>query len=173
MDSRLEDLVARLRALVADAKGGDRSALPAIKGLMDRHPEIADHFGDTARIALEHWMAVYAGHDPVLAEATRRKMLALKVSLVGPLPSAMELLFAEQVLICWLRLNATAALHAVASVGKVHAAVLKERLRQAEAAEQAFDISMRQLAALQRLLPAPVASVTVPTAPTVAAYVPE
>jgi hypothetical protein len=58
-------------------------------------------------------------------------------------------------------------------VGKVHAAVLKERLRQAEAAEQAFDISMRQLAALQRLLPAPVASVTVPTAPTVAAYVPE
>ena len=83
MSKSSDEVIRELRELVGRAEAGDASVLPQIRGLLDAHPHIADHFGDVAKVAVELWISVYAGNNPLLADATRGKMLVWRASIVG------------------------------------------------------------------------------------------
>jgi hypothetical protein len=142
-----------LRELIEVGETGDKGVLPRVRHLLDRHQEIADHFGDAANVATDLWVSIYVGANAVSAEATRRKMVLLRASIAGPVPSPLETLMVEQIFIGWLQVNATEALHAQACSEKASDAVLRERQRQTEAGQRLYAASIKQLAELRKLLP--------------------
>src|SRR5437870_2666981 len=48
---------------------------------LDEHPQLTNHFGDVAKVAVECWLSLYANNNALLAEATRRKMLVWRASI--------------------------------------------------------------------------------------------
>jgi hypothetical protein len=153
VDATSDDVMKELRELIELGESGDKGVLPRVRHLLDRHQEIADHFGDAGNVATELWLKLYAGHNLVMAESTRRKMVLLKASIAGPVPSPLETLMVEQVIIAWLQVNATEALHAQAHQEQASDVVLRERQRQTEASRRLYAVSIKQLAELRKLLP--------------------
>jgi hypothetical protein len=155
VDAKSDDVMQELRELIALGETGDNGVLPRVQHLLDQHAEIADHFGDAGKVATELWLTLYIGDNAVLAECTRRKMLILKASIAGPVPSPLETLMVEHVIVCWLQIHATEALHAQAHMEKANDAVLRERQRQTKESQRLYTTSLKQLAELRRLLPQP------------------
>jgi hypothetical protein len=153
MDEKSDDVIKELRELIVLGETGDSGVLPRVQHLLDQHAEIADHFGDAAKVATELWLALYVGGNAVMAEATRRKMVSLRASIAGPVPSPLETVMVEHVLVCWLQTHATEAMHAQAHQEKASDAVLRERQRQTKESQQLYAASLKQLAELRRLLP--------------------
>jgi hypothetical protein len=142
-----------LRALIEIGETGDKGVLPRLRRLLDHHEEITDHFGDAGNVATELWLKLYVGDNLVLTELTRRKMVSLRASIAGPVPTPLENLMVEQVIIAWLQTHATEALHAQACLEKASDAVVRERQRQTEASRRHYAVSIKQLAELRKLLP--------------------
>ena len=148
-----EDAIRELRDLVGRAEAGDASVLPQIRGLLDAHPHVADHFGDVAKVAVELWISVYAGSNPLVADATRGKMLVWRASIIGPNPSPLESLMIELIMVCWLQVHYAEAMYAQAIEAKASRPVLAEKALQQETASQRFAVSLKQLVEIRTLLP--------------------
>src|SRR3954449_2279906 len=67
-----------LRALVQQAQGGDPTALPRIREILDEHPEIWQHLGDLSALAERAWIAVLVADHPLAVEAMRRTLTEMK-----------------------------------------------------------------------------------------------
>lgn len=152
VNAKSEDVIEELRELVELGETDDKSVIPRVRHLLDQHADIADHFGDAAKIATELWLALYAGNSAILTESTRRKMVLLKVSIAGPVPEPLETLLVEHVVVCWLQMHATEALHAQAHQEKASDAVLRERQRQTEVSQKLYGSALKQLAELRKWL---------------------
>lgn len=146
--------ISELRRLVALGATGDTDVLPEIRRLLDQHPEIVNHFGDVAKVATELWLSLYDGHGSLVTEATRRKMLLWRVSVAGPVPTPLESLLIDQIVVHWLQTYATEALYAQAIAANASAAILREKRQQIDASRRWLADSLRQLAQLRELLPA-------------------
>lgn len=86
------------------AAKGDRSTLPAVRQYLD-NPAAVALWGDPGRTVLERWVKLYARTDLVTEEAMFRHAQALRESLTGPNPTALDALLAERVVLAWVTLS--------------------------------------------------------------------
>lgn len=141
-----------IRELLGRAAGRDPEALPELRAVLDRRPELWRRLGDLAAHAELAWVGEIAGANPALAEVLTRKVAALKQELGGPTPSPLERLLVDRVAACWLQIH-----HAdLAAARPVDAtAEGRERLRKRQdAAERRHAGAIEALARVRRLLPA-------------------
>ena len=140
-----------IRALLTRAAQGDREALPELRAVLDRRPELWRTLGDLAAHVELAWVAEIAGANPALAEVLARKVAALKRELGGPSPSPLERLLVDRVAACWLQVH-----HADLAAARMHDETTEgqERMRKRQAAaERRHAGAIEALARVRRLLP--------------------
>jgi len=140
-----------IRALLTRAAGGDGEALPELRAVLDRRPELWRKLGDLAAHVELAWIGEVAGANPALAEVLARKVAALKRELGGPSPSPLERLLVDRVAACWLQVH-----HADLAAARPHDETTegRERMRKRQAAaERRHAGAIEALARVRRLLP--------------------
>jgi len=141
-----------IRDLLGRAAGRHPGALPELRAVLDRRPELWRKLGDLAAHVELAWVGEVAGANAALAEVLTRKIAELKREMGGPTPSTLERLLIDRVAACWLQIH-----HAdLAAARPVDAtAEGRERLRKRqEAAERRYAGAVEALARVRRLLPA-------------------
>src|SRR3954447_26716302 len=93
-----------IRDVLVRAARGDGEALPELRAVLDRRPELWRGLGDLAAHVERAWVGEVAGANPALAEVLTRKVAALKRELGGPAPSPLERLLVDRIAACWLQL---------------------------------------------------------------------
>ena len=149
---RAEPAVGGLQELVGRARRGDRSVLPELRSYLDAHPDVWSLCGDLAAQALELWVGLLAGRDLVVAESVRRKADDLRAELAGPSPSPLEALLADRVVACWVQVHHADALYAQTASQRSGPGFRGELLKRQESAQRRYLASIRQLAAVRKLL---------------------
>jgi hypothetical protein len=137
-----------LRRLVERARGGDVTALPELRRLLDENAALWRAYGDLARHAEESLIAHAAGADLLLRESLRRKVAELKAGL-GP-NNPLERLLVDRVAACWV-----AASHADAAFGQAGGARGPREgqlRRRQDSASRRLTEAIRLLATVRRLL---------------------
>jgi hypothetical protein len=89
------------QAALKKARKGDKNALKTVSAFL-AHPAAQALYGDAGRHALERWVTLYAGGDPVLKRGLINFAADLRVRLAGATPNALDLLLAEKIVIGWL-----------------------------------------------------------------------
>lgn len=132
--------------LLQRAARGDRAVLPQLREWLDANPAFWQKAGDVAQVAEEAWVGLVAGGNLVNAESVRRKLAGLREELAGPLPSPLEQLLVQRVVLCWLQAS-------FADASYVH---LGQKgcndLRVYKAAEQRQERAQRRLVAAAKVL---------------------
>jgi hypothetical protein len=87
---------------------GDASALPELRALMKTDTglsaAIAD-MGDLSRKTEEWIIKTAAGADLLFKESMTQKVQSMRAELAGPNPTALEMLLADRIALCWLTLH--------------------------------------------------------------------
>src|SRR5947209_877821 len=142
-----------LRALVQQAQGGDPTALPRIREILDHHPEVWRHLGDLSALVERAWIAVLAADHPVAVEAMKRTVQEMMANLAGEHPTPpLEKLLVDQVVACWMELQYVQGVSANAGHGSLEQA--RYRLKRLESAQKRFESSLKTLTTLRTLVPA-------------------
>ena len=89
------------------AQQGDDAAMPAVRDLLDRVPEIRRIMGGELQEIANTLITRSLGGDEDLAfrEAIQRKLEALRRKLEGSNPSPMEQLLVDRIVACWLQVQ--------------------------------------------------------------------
>jgi hypothetical protein len=140
-----------LATLLGRARGGDESALPALREYLDDRPELWRRHGDLAAHARRAWIGLIAGRDLALGESVARKVEELGNELAGPRPSPMERLLVERIQAAWLQLQHAEL--AAAQTGTSTLAVAAFHSRRLDRAHRRFLTALGALATLRRLEP--------------------
>jgi hypothetical protein len=142
----------RLQDLVRRAQGGDRSAMPELRQVLDADPSLWQRYGDLAKYAQGAWLQLVAPRDVLLYECLERKMEELRAELSGPDPSPLEKLLVERVVACWLQCEYADILYAQNRDQPSSVAIRKELMARQESAQRRYLASMKQLATVRKLL---------------------
>jgi hypothetical protein len=137
--------VATLNALLPSANRGDADAVAAIREVLAEHPALWDQLGDLGQQTERGLVRVAAGTNPIIREATQRKLTQLRRELAGPHPSPLERLLVDRIVVGWLGL--------VVAEGSYHTA-LEQGIDQADDAfhQQRVERAQRRyLAAIKTL----------------------
>ncbi len=144
----------RLRSLVQRAQQGDQTALPALRLMLDEHPEIWHQSGDLARQAELAWIDMIAGQDLLMNEALERQLASMKSELAGDDASPLERLLVTRITACWLALH-----HAEATYPKMAGATPGQHIaaqKRINAMQTRYLQAIKTLATVRKLLrPAP------------------
>ena len=141
-----------LARLLDRARRGDPAALPALRAVLEEHPEVWRHAGDLAAHAERAWVELAVGPDLLAREALTRHLAALKAELAGPAPTPLERLLVERVAATWLQVSyADAAAAQARDVSVKQAELAMERQDRAHRRHLA---AVATLATVRRLLPA-------------------
>jgi len=136
-----------LQILVDRANAGSKTALDALRQLMNKCPEIWKEMGDLTKHAEIAWEALLAGDDRLLLESIKRFVERLKGELAGPAPSPVELLLAQQAALTWMA--SRYAEIAAARPGPSSLGEAKMRLKRAESAQRRHLASIKTLTELR------------------------
>ncbi|HVK11297.1 MAG TPA: hypothetical protein VM597_21180 [Gemmataceae bacterium] len=98
---------ARMKAILDRANSGDPAALPALRKVLDDHPDLAAALGDLARHGRQSLIDLAAGGSPLAREALNHQVDVLRTRLLGEAPSELERLLAERLVVCWIEANHT------------------------------------------------------------------
>jgi hypothetical protein len=99
--------------LIGKAEKGDKNALPTLREWLDEHPQVAQDFGDLAKISRDSLVKAISGtKNLLLPEVIQRKMHAMRQELAGSEPSPVERLLVERIVLCWLHLHYAETLYA-------------------------------------------------------------
>ena len=91
--------------LVQAARQGDRSAIPALRRMMQANPELAKNNGDLASQTQIHWIDLIAGQDLYRRECLFMKVAGLKRELIAETNGTLvEQMLVEQAISTWLQL---------------------------------------------------------------------
>ena len=93
------------------AEQGDGDALEKMRDVFDAVPGLCDDLGDLANIA-EGSMVKLVTESPLVKEALRFKLNALRKEILGPDPTPLEELLARRVGACWLHLHYLESIYA-------------------------------------------------------------
>lgn len=148
------DPLAEVREVVARAKAGDTAALPRLRALLDRSPELVRHYGDLARQAEAAWVSLAAGNNLYLKETAVRATEAQRAELARPGAGPIERLLVERVVACGLQLNYFSATEANALAAGDTPRQLQFHARRLGQAERRYLAALGALTSYQRLVPA-------------------
>jgi len=143
--------VADLGRILEAARRGDPASLPALRFLLDQHPEVWRYAGDLAAHAERAWVELAAGPDLLAREALTRQLAALKAEFAGPAPTPLERLLAERIAATWLQVNYADAVAAQTRDVSVKQAELA--LERQDRAHRRHLAAVAALATVRRLLP--------------------
>jgi len=136
---------ARLRVLVEQANQGDQAALAELRRFLDVHPEIWQTCGDLGRVAERAWLDVLVGNDTLARASAQRHLGAMKAELIGPRPTSLERLLADEIAVSYL-----AKQHAeVSATSGGSIAQVSFRQRRLEGAARRFVRAVKTLADLR------------------------
>ena len=91
--------------LVKAARQGDRSAIPALRRMMQANPELAKNTGDLASQTQIHWIDLIAGQDLYRRECLLMKVAGLKRELIAETNGTLvEQMLVDQAISTWLQL---------------------------------------------------------------------
>ena len=141
-----------LRTLVQRAQGGDATALPRIRQVLDEYPEVWQRVGDLSALAERAWITVLASDHPLAVESMRRTVEEMKADLAGEHPTRLERLLVDQVVACWMEVKYMESVSADPGRGTLEQAAF--RLKRLESAQRRFDNAVKSLTTLRTLLPA-------------------
>jgi hypothetical protein len=97
---------AELHALVEKAQSGDSEALPRINQILDANPVIWKRLGDIGSVTEKAWVSVLAEKNPLIVEAIARTLAEMRSDLAGKNPSQIEKVLVDQIVLCWLQMQA-------------------------------------------------------------------
>ena len=87
------------------ARQGDRSAIPALRRMMQANPELAKNNGDLASQTQIHWIDLIAGRDLYRRECLLMKVAGLKRELIAETNGTLvEQMLVDQAISTWLQL---------------------------------------------------------------------
>ena len=87
------------------ARQGDRSAIPALRRMMQANPELAKNNGDLASQTQIHWIDLIAGQDLYRRECLLMKVAGLKRELIAETNGTLvEQMLVDQAISTWLQL---------------------------------------------------------------------
>jgi hypothetical protein len=98
-------VAAELKDLVRRAQGGDTSALPRMREIIDAHPEIWQFVGDVAGLAERAWIATLAANSALAVESLKHKLAEMKANLAGEHPTELEKMLVGQIISCWMEMQ--------------------------------------------------------------------
>jgi hypothetical protein len=143
--------VERLEALVKRARQGDESAVPELRQLLDRCPELWKRCGDLAAQAQQGWLNLVGGVDLVCKESFRRQLDEMRLQLAGTDPTPLESLAVQRVLACWVQVHFADALAAQAQERQAAHAQLRWLQKRQESAARCLTEAFKQLALARRV----------------------
>jgi len=103
---------ASLFALADRAQGGDESALPAVRELLNRPGMVDALAGNVANEAIRALVRKFAGKNLLVRESVTRKLDQMRAELGGENPSPLEKLLVERIVATWLHLAHLEAVYA-------------------------------------------------------------
>lgn len=90
--------------LVQAARQGDRSAIPALRRMMQENPELAKNNGDLASQTQIHWIDLIAGQDLYRRECLLMKVAELKRELIAETNgTVVEQMLVDQATSTWMQ----------------------------------------------------------------------
>jgi hypothetical protein len=135
--------------LIRRTEGGDKSAMTALRPLINQAPGAWEMAGNLAIRADNALVNVAAGTDEMIREALTRKLATLKEELGGATP--LERLLIERVVTCWLNVYYIDALYAK-RLNEITWAESDYFQRRQERAHRLYLSAIRTLAHVRRLL---------------------
>ena len=88
------------------ARQGDRSAIPALRRMMQANPELAKNNGDLASQTQIHWIDLIAGQDLYRRECLLMKVAGLKRELIAETNGTLvEQMLVDQAISTWLQVH--------------------------------------------------------------------
>lgn len=96
----------KLDQLVVRAKKGDEKALVRAKELITL-PQLWEITGDLAFHLIWKLVKDITGGDPIGREALHREIIRIREELAGPVPTELEQLLIDRVIVCWLEVHST------------------------------------------------------------------
>src|SRR5262249_41291077 len=145
-------VAAELRTLVKSAQGGDPSALPRIREILDQRPEVWRHVGDLAALAERAWIVVLAADHPVAVESMKRAVAAMKAELADEHPTTLERLLIDQIVACWMEVSYLGTV--AADPGRSSLDQADFRLKRLDSAQKRYLNAMKALTLVRMLAPA-------------------
>jgi hypothetical protein len=95
-----EPTTMRLEAVLDLARSGRKEILPMLRQVLDKHPELWQHFGNLALQTQESWLLLISGKDLYLAESLRLHLDTMRKEMAGPSPSPLDRLLVDRILAC-------------------------------------------------------------------------
>jgi hypothetical protein len=143
--------VQHLEVLVQRARQGDESALPELRELLDRCPELWQRCGDLAAQAQQGWLNLVGGVNLVYKESVKRQLDAMRLELSGPDPTPLESLLIQRVLAAWVQVHFADAIAAQAQERQAAPSELRHLQKRQESAWRCLTEAIKQLALARRL----------------------
>ncbi len=106
---KLEEEIAKI---FKRAEQGDEKALAVMREGSDNISSLCNAYGDIGRMAEDSLVNVFT-KNPLVKEALRFKLNALRREILGPDPSPLEDLLARRIAACWLQVNYLETIYAV------------------------------------------------------------
>ena len=94
-----------LSDLIDRAQRGDQTAMPELRQLLDKSPELWKQVGDLAKHVETAWIKVLAANDLLTQECLQREAERRRVELLGDDPTAIERHLIETIVASWLQLE--------------------------------------------------------------------
>lgn len=135
--------------LLQRMQGGDPTALPALRRLLNESPEQWNALGNMAMQAWHAWADLAAGNNEVIREAVWRWMEALTLELSGPSPTNLERLRITRVVLCGVQVHYADMMCAQTTKVTVQRAEYFQRRQ--DCAHRRYLSAIRSLAAVRRL----------------------
>jgi hypothetical protein len=132
-----------LRDLVERAQHGDETAMPELRQLLDKSPQLWEQIGDLAKHVETAWIKLLAANDLLTQECLHREAERRRVELLGEDPTAIERHLIETIVANWLQLK-----HAEMQMGNSRDATDKQltfRHRRLESAQKHHRAAINQL----------------------------
>ena len=107
----------QLRDLIDRAQHGDETALPDLRELLNKTPELWQQVGDIAKHVETAWVKLLAGNDLLTQECLHREAERRRTELLGDDPTPIERHLIETIVASWMQVK-----HAEMQMGKSHGA---------------------------------------------------
>jgi hypothetical protein len=148
-------VVERLGDLTKKAEKGEKGAMPALRALLDEHPDLAWQLGDFARMAEKVLLRELCKdqEDSGTEEGMRRQFAAMREEIAGEDPSPLERLLAERVVATWIQVQILEGMWA-RRLRKSAPKQGEHYQRQLDRAHRRYLSSIKTLAQIRKLGPA-------------------
>jgi hypothetical protein len=154
LDQR-RDTVGRLKDLFKKAEKGNRKAVPEIRQILQKSPDLAWRFMDFATLA--EWRLIEnmtKDKDLASRETMEFQLAAMREEIAGENPSPLERLLAERIALTWLQIQLFEGLYASSMFKSMTIAQGSYYQRRLDHAHRRHLSAIRTLAQIRKMGPA-------------------